>query len=79
MIDREYSIETINNKMTLRLPQFHSLEILDDIMSSIDLKQDNKTLEQRIHERYPIFREFERSFPSLTFALATGATFSALN
>ena len=72
MFKQEYTIDRINNNMALRLPQYRSLEILDNIMSAVDLKQDNEILQEKIHEMYPIFRDFERSFPSLTFALATG-------
>lgn len=72
MSNNIYRIEAINNHMSLRLPQFESLEILDDIMNSINFQQSNEDLQKLIHEKYPIFREFERDFPSLTFALATG-------
>ena len=72
MFKQEYTIDRINNNMALRLPQYRSLEILDNIMRTVDLKQDNEILQEKIHEMYPIFRDFERSFPSLTFALATG-------
>jgi len=68
----EYTIDRINNNMALRLPQFYSLQILDNIMRNFDFKQDNYALQDKVHELYPIFKEFERSFPSLTFALATG-------
>lgn len=68
----EYRIETLNNIMSLRLPQYKSLEILDNIMQNVNLSSSNEETEKQIHEMYPVFREFERSFPSLTFALATG-------
>lgn len=67
-----YKIENINNIMALRLPQFRSLEVLDNIMKNVSFQQDNKSMVNEIHNLYPIFREFERAFPSLTFALATG-------
>ena len=70
--NKQFSIGAINNTMSLRLPQYESLRILDDIMQSIDLSDDLDTLQKQIHEKYPIFREFERTFPSLTFSLATG-------
>ncbi len=68
----EYRIEALNNIMSLRLPQYKSLEILDNIMQNVSLNNSNQELEKQIHEMYPVFREFERSFPSLTFALSTG-------
>ncbi len=58
--------------MALRLPQYESLGILDDLMKSLDFRQSDAELQKLVHEKYPIFREFERDFPSLTFALATG-------
>lgn len=72
MNKNHYKIENINNMMALRLPQFRSLEVLDNIMKNVSFQQDNKSMENEIHNLYPIFREFERAFPSLTFALATG-------
>lgn len=65
-------IGLINNRMSLRQPQFESLQILDDIINNFDLNGDLKSLENNVHNKYPIFKEFERAFPSLTFALATG-------
>jgi len=64
-----YTPDLINNHMGLRSPQFRSLEILDSIMQIPNWSDD---LESKIHEKYPIFKEFERDFPSITFALATG-------
>jgi len=65
----EFTPEKINNYMGLRLPQLRALEILEDIMQ---IPEWSKDFESKIHAKYPIFREFERDFPSLTFALATG-------
>ena len=72
MMNKQYSIDAINNMMSLRLPQYKSLEILDNIMGNMDFQKENAELEHVIHEKYPIFKEFQRAFPSLTFALATG-------
>ena len=38
MFKQEYTIDRINNNMALRLPQYRSLEILDNIMRTVDLK-----------------------------------------
>lgn len=65
-------IEKIHNTMALRNPQYESLKILDNIMRNYDLSKDIKELEKQFHEEYPKFKEFERNFPSFTFALATG-------
>lgn len=70
--NKQFSIGAINNTMSLRQPQYESLRILDDILQSIDLSDDLDALQRQIHDKYPIFREFERAFPSLTFSLATG-------
>ena len=67
-----YTVDVINNHMNLRLPQYKALQILDDIKRSMDFGQSNSELQKMINEKYPIFRDFERDFPSLTFALATG-------
>jgi len=66
------NIRTIKNNMSLRLPQYESLVILDDLMKSLNFQQTDEELQKLIHDKYPIFREFERDFPSITFALATG-------
>ena len=72
MNNRIYRTETINNYMSLRLPQYDSLKILDNLMNTLNFQQSNEELQKAVHEKYPIFKEFERSFPSITFALATG-------
>jgi type III restriction enzyme len=60
--------------MSLRKPQKKSIQILDSILDDIDLSKNNdlEKSKESIHEVYPIFKEFEHSFMSLTFALATG-------
>lgn len=72
----KYSIDYISGIMSLRNPQEKSLQILDDILKStnlmIEYNQDNENNIKVINSKYPIFTEFERAFPSLTFALATG-------
>lgn len=70
----EYKLETINNTMSLRKPQARSIKILDDILSEIQLSKniDLDSARETIHDQYPIFKDFEHSFISLTFALATG-------
>lgn len=70
----EYNIETINNVMSLRKPQKTSLKILDNILDEVELEK-NPNLEETqeiIHDLYPLFKTYEHSFISLTFALATG-------
>lgn len=70
----EYSTDYISGVMSLRKPQQTALEILDSIVNGIELDKniDQDAFKQFIHSNYPLFTEFDRAFPSLTFALATG-------
>lgn len=64
----------ISNRLSLRQPQRESLEILARICEIIPLEKDadsNQALEA-IQSEFPTVTEFERDFPSLCFALATG-------
>lgn len=63
------TVDEISSRMSLRIPQYQSLQILSDIMA-MDFK--SPSLEKDINAKYRTFKDFERSFPSLTFALATG-------
>lgn len=70
----EYTVDSISNIMALRKPQKRSIKILDDVLDEIEL---SKTLNlsdamSSINNVYPIFKDFEHDFMSLTFALATG-------
>lgn len=67
-------VNAISNRLSLRPPQRESLEILDRVCSLIPLKKDvevQRALEA-ITEEFPTVTDFERDFPSLCFALATG-------
>lgn len=70
----EYTVDAIGTHMSLRKPQKQSIKILDSILSDIELSKTGNLLQEEfdIHALYPIFREFEHDFMSLTFALATG-------
>jgi len=70
----DYSVDMIENTMSLRIPQTRSIKILDDILSGIELSKnpDLVTAAQKINDNYPIFTGFDHAFMSLTFALATG-------
>ena len=70
----EYTVEAISNHMSLRKPQKQSIKILDSILDDIELSKTGNLVQEEfdIHALYPIFREFEHDFMSLTFALATG-------
>ena len=67
-------VNTIASRLSLRDPQRRSLEILDRICEIADPKKgtDPKPLLQIIQSEFPSVQDFEREFPSLCFALATG-------
>lgn len=62
-------------RMSLRLPQERSLDILADVADRLKLEKgaDSEAALRSIREAYPEFGDFDgRDFPSLCFALATG-------
>lgn len=69
-------VKTISARLSLRTPQKESLEILADIAETLHLqKHDEASLKlelEKIQSLYPTVTNFERDFPSLCFALATG-------
>ena len=65
---------SIKNRLSLRPPQEESLNILAGLMDSLALQKDcdlSAELE-KVRSAYPVCTDFERSFPSICFALATG-------
>lgn len=65
----------INQRLSLRKPQEKSLEILAEGASMLDLGKMEVAPDEalkRINAAYPTVEDFERDFPSLCFALATG-------
>lgn len=67
-------VNAIAGRLSLRLPQRHSLEILDRITEIVPPCRGgelNSALDV-IRSEYPTVTDFEREFPSLCFALATG-------
>lgn len=67
-------INAISNRLSLRPPQRDSLEILARICELIGLCKDADTAValEAIKSEFATVEEFEREFPSLCFALATG-------
>jgi type III restriction enzyme len=73
-------VNAIAGRLSLRAPQRRSLEILDRITEIVPLEKtkasrgDAEIAEklQAIKSEYPTVTDFEREFPSLCFALATG-------
>ena len=67
-------VNIISNRLSLRQPQRDSLEILARVCEIATLEKNGdteKTLEI-INSEFPTVENFERDFPSLCFALATG-------
>lgn len=67
-------VNSIAGRLSLRAPQRRSLEILDRITEIVPPQKGmalNAALEV-IQSEYPSVTDFEREFPSLCFALATG-------
>ena len=67
-------VNAISNRLSLRQPQRDSLEILARICEIIDLDKTADVTQQleTIKSEFPTVEDFEREFPSLCFALATG-------
>jgi type III restriction enzyme len=67
-------VHAISNRLSLRQPQRDSLEILARIGEIIPLRKDQNIDEcqEIIRQEFPHVLDFERNFPSLCFALATG-------
>lgn len=72
MSDR--TVRAICQRLSLRKPQVDSLEILADVLGRVELFKgsDATAALEAIRDLYPSVEAFERDFPSLCFALATG-------
>jgi type III restriction enzyme len=73
-------VNAIANRLSLRLPQRESLEILARVTELLALERrasratelDLATALETVQATFPSVTDFERSFPSICFALATG-------
>lgn len=67
-------VNAISGRLSLRPPQRESLEILDRITELVPPRKDvdAEAALAAITAEYPTVADFEREFPSLCFALATG-------
>src|SRR5438876_5216805 len=67
-------VNTIAARLSLRPPQRHSLEILDRVTEIVPPKKGSDVVAAMaaIRSEFPSVTDFEREFPSLCFALATG-------
>lgn len=65
---------SIRNRLSLRAPQQESLRILSELTDSLSLQKNSDLAVEleKVRGRYPTCTDFERTFPSLCFALATG-------
>ncbi|MBI4238187.1 MAG: DEAD/DEAH box helicase family protein, partial [Deltaproteobacteria bacterium] len=68
------AVNTIANRLSLRPPQRTSLEILARICDIIPLEKGADVAQaiKAIQSEFSTVTDFERDFPSLCFALATG-------
>lgn len=64
----------IRNRLSLRKPQEDSLFILTELVDRLELKKNSNLIEEleKVKSSYPTCTDFERNFPSMCFALATG-------
>jgi len=64
----------VTNRLSLRPPQEESLRILSELAAEMTLKKgsDLGTELAKVRGKYPTCTDFERNFPSMCFALATG-------
>ncbi len=67
-------VSSVANRLSLRPPQRRSLEILDQIVELAPLSKtgDRDAALAAIQQAFPGVTDFERDFPSVCFALATG-------
>ncbi len=72
MSQHKLLLRTISQRLSLRKPQEVSLHILDHICKLMEQNDSPESLLQAIQEVYPDVTSFDRTFPSLCFALATG-------
>ncbi len=70
----QYTVDYISQAMSLRKPQKESLIRLDNILSSLNLRKglNLKAALSLVHGLYGTCTDFEHSFMSLAFSLATG-------
>lgn len=67
-------VNAISGRLSLRPPQRQSLEILARVTEIVPPKKggDLSAILETIQSEYPSVTDFEREFPSICFALATG-------
>lgn len=73
MIDNR-ALHQVSQRLSLRKPQTESLQLLAEILDLVDPSKDTDVAGalDAIRAVYPSVESFERDFPSLCFAVATG-------
>ena len=79
-MSREKIVRTVAGRLSLREPQSVSLERLHNALESVPALRDSQArsaeelaaMQAALHAEFPTLTDFERDFPSLCFALATG-------
>jgi type III restriction enzyme len=77
---RERVARSIAGRLSLRQPQTDSLDILHNALESVPALRDSharspdelKAMQTALASQFPTLTDFEREFPSMCFALATG-------
>jgi type III restriction enzyme len=77
---REKIARSIAGRLSLRQPQTESLDILHNALEAVPALRDSharspdelKAMQTALASQFPTLTDFERDFPSLCFALATG-------
>ncbi|WP_027992445.1 DEAD/DEAH box helicase [Sinorhizobium meliloti] len=72
MLQRQ--LHQIKARLSLRTPQAEALDILADVLDTFEFSKnaDAVAVLEAIKATYPSVADFERAFPSLCFAMATG-------
>ena len=73
-INGQKIVNQLSARLSLRVPQRDSLEIMAELLEQLKLSKapDLAHWLLVIQQQYPAVKAFERTFPSLCFALATG-------
>ena len=79
-MSKEKIVRTVAGRLSLREPQTVSLERLRTALESVPALRDSKArsaeelkaMQEALKAEFPKLTDFERDFPSLCFALATG-------
>jgi type III restriction enzyme len=68
------AISQITQRLSLRKPQVESLKRLADVLDLVEPSKETDVAAaiEQVRSAYPDVKDFERDFPSLCFALATG-------